>query len=43
VVKAARVRPKVKRSAGEYAVEKIAFEARICFEKRPKVINVVCV
>jgi hypothetical protein len=43
MVKAAHVRPKVKGSAGEYAVEKIAFEARICFEEGPKVIDIVCV
>ena len=43
MVKAACVRPKVKCSACEDAVEKIAFEARICFEKRSKVIDVVCV
>jgi hypothetical protein len=43
MVKAACVRPKVKCSACEDAVEKIAFEARIRFEKRSKVIDVVCV
>ena len=28
-------------SAGKDVVEKIAFEAKICFEKRSKAINVV--
>jgi len=43
MVKAACVWPEVKGGACEDAVEKISFEARVCFEKGSKASDVVCI